>query len=100
VPVSGVPSRGHPTPAAPGEPGDAEAELVAGGEPAKLVAGEAAPGRAGGAEAGSAEHGRALGEQVRQALAGLDEAELAAHPEVFEALSAALVAELRSLEEL
>jgi hypothetical protein len=46
------------------------------------------------------EHEGDLGEQVRVALAGLDEAELAAHPEAFEALGTAIVAELRSLEEL
>jgi len=55
-----------------------------------------APGLAG----GGPEHEGDLGEQVREALAGLDEAELAAHPEAFEALGAAIVAELRSLEEL
>lgn len=76
--MSGVPSRGDPTPATPGHAGDP---------------------RAGDAEAGPARD-EVLGEQVREALAGLDEAELAAHPEVFEALSAAIVAELRSLEEL
>ncbi len=76
--MSGVPSRGDPTPATPGDTGDA---------------------RTGDAEAGP-DRDEVLGERVREALAGLDEAELAAHPEVFEALSAAIVAELRSLEEL
>jgi hypothetical protein len=52
------------------------------------------------AAAGAREREADLGEQVREALAGLDEVELAAHPEAFEALSAAIVAELRSLEEL
>jgi hypothetical protein len=70
VPVSGVPSHGDPRPVAPGQA-------------------EAVPDREG-----------SLGEQVRVALAGLDEAELAAHPEAFEALGAAIVAELRRLEEL
>ena len=76
--MSGVPSRGDPTPATPGYTGDA---------------------RAGDAGAGPVRD-EVLGEQVREALAGLDEAELAAHPEVFETLSAAIVAELRGLEEL
>jgi hypothetical protein len=52
------------------------------------------------AAAGGRERAADLGEQVREALAGLDEVELAAHPEAFEALGAAIVAELRSLEEL
>ena len=73
--MSGVPSHGDPTPDALGHAGEAEEQ---------------------------ARHGLDLdlGERVREALAGLDEAELGAHPEAFEALSAAIVAELRSLEEL
>jgi hypothetical protein len=77
-----VPVSGDPAPVVPGQAGDAA-------EPARHDA--AAAGR---------ERGADLGEQVREALAGLDEAELAAHPEAFEALSATIVAELRSLEEL
>jgi len=74
---------GDPAPVAAGEAGEAEAQASHGAT--------AADGR---------ERGADLGEQVREALAGLDQAELAAHPEAFEALSAAIVAELRSLEEL
>jgi hypothetical protein len=42
----------------------------------------------------------ALSEHVRGVLAELDGEELAAHPEVFEGLSAAILDELHSLEEL
>jgi hypothetical protein len=42
----------------------------------------------------------ALGEHVREVLAELDGEELAAHPEVYEGLSAAILDELHSLEEL
>ena len=42
----------------------------------------------------------ALSEHVREVLAELDGEELAAHPEVFEGLSAAILDELRSLEGL
>jgi hypothetical protein len=42
----------------------------------------------------------ALSEHVREVLAELDGEELAAHPEVFEGLSAAILDELHSLEEL
>jgi hypothetical protein len=85
VPVSGVPSDGDRTPAAPGQAGAARAHQPAGDA-----------GQPGG------RHGQegTLDERVRAALAGLDEAELGAHPEAFEALGAALVAELRSLEDL
>jgi hypothetical protein len=91
VPVSGVPSDGDPTPAAPGQAGAARAEPArdAGDAGGHRRRGQLARGREG-----------TLDEQVREALAGLDEAELGAHPEAFEALSAAIVAELRSLEEL
>jgi len=47
-----------------------------------------------------AEDAEALGEHVREVLAELDGAELAAHPEMFEGLSAAILDELHSLEEL
>jgi hypothetical protein len=42
----------------------------------------------------------ALSEHVREVLAELDGEQLAAHPEVFEGLSAAILDELRSLEGL
>lgn len=80
--MSGVPSHGDPTHATPGPP-----VAAAGGDDAP------------GAGAGPGPEG-ALGERVREALDGLDEADLAAHPAVFEALGAAIVDELRSLEEL
>jgi hypothetical protein len=42
----------------------------------------------------------ALAEHVREVLAELDGEELAAHPEVYEGLNAAVLDELRSLEGL
>lgn len=47
-----------------------------------------------------AEHAAQLAERVQAGLAGLDAAELAAHPDAFEALDAAILAELGSLEGL
>ena len=60
---------------------------------------EPVEGGPGGASA-LAQDGEALGEHVREVLAELDGAELAAHPEMFEGLSAAILDELHSLEEL
>jgi hypothetical protein len=86
--VSRVASGGEPAPAAPGQ--------------ARALPAGAAGQSGGRAPAGEAGHGRegTLEDRVREALAGLDDAELGAHPEAFEALSGAIVAELRSLEEL
>jgi hypothetical protein len=84
--VSGIPFHGDPTPTAPPGP--------AGRQPPRPPRPGAPPGPAGRVREGTLE------EEVRRALAGLDEAELGAHPGAFEALSAAIVAELRSLEEL
>ena len=53
-----------------------------------------------GTEPPSGEHPASLAEHVQAGLDGLDDADLAAHPEVFEALGAAILAELRSLEGL
>jgi len=48
----------------------------------------------------SDEPAASLAEHVQARLAGLDDADLAAHPGTFEALDAAILAELRSLEGL
>ncbi len=53
-----------------------------------------------GAVSESAEHATDLAERVQAGLAALDAKELAAHPDAFEALGAAILAELRSLEGL
>jgi hypothetical protein len=48
----------------------------------------------------SAEQAAGLAERVQAGLAALDAKDLTAHPDAFEALGAAILAELRSLEGL
>ena len=48
----------------------------------------------------SAEPPSTLTDEVQAALAGLDEADLASHADAFEAVDAAILAELRRLETL
>jgi hypothetical protein len=77
--VSGAPPSGEPTPAAADQAEHLPTE-----------------------QAGEAEQvpQDVLGDEVRGALAELDGVELADHPQTFEALSEAILAELRDLEEL